>query len=94
MNLLQMNVSAGILILVIVALRAIAGSTFAKNDVSSPLWMIALFRLILPFSIPSPYGMYTLINRIGAAFLLKLGVSEDNWDTGGLIHRGTEYMVP
>ncbi|QGQ95660.1 M56 family metallopeptidase [Paenibacillus psychroresistens] len=92
MNLLQMNVSAGILILVIVALRAIAGSHLPRTMFIA-LWMIALFRLILPFSISSPYGIYTLINRIGADFLLKFGVAEDNWETGGLIHRGTEYVA-
>lgn len=92
MNLLQMDVSAGILILAVAALRIVAGSRLPRA-MYIVLWMIALFRLIVPVSIPSPSGIYTIINRLGAALLLKLGMAEESGDTGSLIHQGTTSMA-
>jgi bla regulator protein BlaR1 len=57
-----MNVSAGILILEIVALRAIAGSRLPRTMYIA-LWMITLLRLILPVSIPSDWDTDDLIHR-------------------------------
>lgn len=51
MNILQMSISGGILIVLIVLLRALAINKLPKNTFLI-LWGIALIRLAVPFSIP------------------------------------------
>lgn len=62
MSLLEMSFSGAILILMIVVVRAIAIHRFPKK-VFLALWIIALARLLLPFSVPVsvplPIGVYS-----------------------------------
>ena len=62
MSLLEMSFSGAILILMIVVVRAVAIHRFPKK-IFLALWIIALARLLLPFSvpvpIPSPIGVYS-----------------------------------
>lgn len=53
MSLLQMSFTGAILILVIVVIRMIAIHRLPKKTFLV-LWIIALARLLLPFSVPSP----------------------------------------
>lgn len=62
MGLLQMSFAGAVLILVIVIIRAIAIKRLPKKTFLA-LWIIALIRLLLPFSIPSPFSIYSLISR-------------------------------
>lgn len=60
MNLLQMSVSAGVLIAVLVTVRALFHKHLRKQAIMI-LWGLALIRLLIPFSIPSPFSVYTLL---------------------------------
>lgn len=61
MSLLQMSVSAGVMIAVITIIRALTISRLPKKTFSV-LWWIVLARLLVPFSWPSPFSIYSLIN--------------------------------
>ena len=60
MSLLQMSFSGAVLILVIAMLRTAAISRLPKRTFLV-LWEMALLRLLVPFSIPSMFSIYTLI---------------------------------
>ncbi|MTI55876.1 M56 family metallopeptidase [Geosporobacter ferrireducens] len=77
MNVLQMSVSAGILIFVIVIIRMLAMNKLPKIMFIA-LWGIALCRLIIPFSIPSKFSIYNVINRIGEEFVRKAAAANSN----------------
>lgn len=62
MSLLQMSISGAILILAIVIIRAIAINRLPKKTFLV-LWFIALLRLLIPFSIPSVFSVYSLIGQ-------------------------------
>ena len=53
LSLLEMSVTGGILIAVIVIARALGINKLPKKAFLV-LWAVALCRLILPFSLPSP----------------------------------------
>lgn len=53
MNILRISLSASLLILVIVAIRALFLHRLPPKTFLA-LWGVALCRLLLPFSIPSP----------------------------------------
>lgn len=61
MSLLQMSISAGVMILVVTVIRAITINRFPKKTFLA-LWGIVLARLLLPFSWPSPLSVYSLIS--------------------------------
>lgn len=61
MNILQMSISAGVMILVITTIRALAINCLPKRTFLV-LWGIVMARLLLPFSCPSPLSFYSLIN--------------------------------
>ncbi|MBB6215391.1 beta-lactamase regulating signal transducer with metallopeptidase domain [Anaerosolibacter carboniphilus] len=90
MNVLQMSVSAGILILIIAGIRLFAMNRLPKTMFIT-LWGIALCRLIIPYSIPSKLSIYNAINRFSEEFARKAGVANvDN--TRVLIYRSTGNM--
>lgn len=62
MGLLQMSFTGAILILVIVVIRTIAIHRLPKKTFLI-LWIIALARLLLPFSIPSPFSVYSFVRE-------------------------------
>lgn len=62
MNLLQMSLSGAVLIAIIALIRTLFINRFPKGFFLS-LWGIALVRLILPFSIPSAFSVYSLFGR-------------------------------
>lgn len=59
MNLLQMSFSGAVLILAVVVLRAVALNRLPKRFFLL-LWELVLFRLLIPFSIPSAFSVYFL----------------------------------
>jgi murein DD-endopeptidase MepM/ murein hydrolase activator NlpD len=66
MNILQMSVSASVLIMAIVFLRAIALYKLPKKTFSV-LWGVVLCRLLIPFSIPSDLSIYSGLERLRQA---------------------------
>ena len=57
MSLFQMSVAGGVLILLIVVIRALAIHRLPKTTFLA-LWMIAALRLLLPFSIPLTFNIH------------------------------------
>ena len=64
LSLLEMSVTGGILIAAIVIIRALSINKLPKN-VFLALWAVALCRLLLPFSIPSPASVYSAVEYMG-----------------------------
>ena len=62
MSLLQMSFSGGIMIIVIVIVRALAINKLPKK-VFGLLWGAVLIRLLVPFSIPTMLSVYSLVNN-------------------------------
>lgn len=62
MSLLQMSISAGLTIFAITVIRALTINRLPKKTFLA-LWGIVLARLLLPFSLPSPLSVYSLINH-------------------------------
>ena len=61
MSLLQMSFSGAVLILPIIIIRAVAINKLPKKMFLF-LWGITIARLLIPFSIPSPASVYSLVN--------------------------------
>ncbi|MGZ7442296.1 M56 family metallopeptidase [Paenibacillus sp. TH7-28] len=78
MSLLKMSFSAAILILVIVVIRALLLHKLPKKTFLA-LWGVVLCRLLMPFSIPSRFSIFTIAdilkNRFYEADLTLTGMS-------------------
>lgn len=61
MSLLNMSCSGAVFITAVVIIRAIAINRLPKKTFLA-LWMLVLLRLLIPFSIPSVFSVYTLIS--------------------------------
>ena len=68
MTLLQMSISATILIIIITVLRAILIHKLPKKTLMF-LWGLALFRLLIPISIPSVFSVYSLIPQNNTSYV-------------------------
>lgn len=78
MSILQMSVSASILILFIIVMRAILLNKLPPKTFII-LWGVALFRLLIPISIPSQFSVFTLIkNLTSLSAVQNIGVSSPN----------------
>jgi len=64
MNILQMSISAGVLVIAIVLIRAVALNRLPKK-MFLVLWGVVLFRLFAPVSIPLPFNVPNIITTIG-----------------------------
>jgi len=62
MSLLQMSFAGAVMILAIIVIRALA-ITFLPKKTFLALWGIAVMRLLLPFSLPSVFSVYSLIGN-------------------------------
>ena len=62
MSLLQMSFAGAVMILAIIVIRALAINLLPKKTFLA-LWGIAIARLLLPFSIPSAFSVYSLIGN-------------------------------
>ena len=62
MSLIQMNISGAIMILAVIVIRALAINRLPKKTFIV-LWGIVLLRLLVPFSFPSPFSAYSLVNQ-------------------------------
>lgn len=62
MSLLQMSISAAIMILAVIVIRALAINCLPKKTFIA-LWGIVMLRLLVPFSFPSPLSAYSLVKN-------------------------------
>lgn len=62
MSLLQMSIYGSVLILAVVVIRTAAINRLPKK-LFLILWGLALLRLLIPFSIPSVFSVYSLIGQ-------------------------------
>ncbi len=62
MALLQISFSGAVMVLVVVVMRALFTKQFPQKTFVL-LWEVVLLRLIIPFSIPSAFSVYSLLNR-------------------------------
>ena len=77
MSILQMSFSGAVLILIILVLRALTMNRLPK-DTFLILWGIVLFRLIVPFSVPSELSVYSWIGRSLDRTVIDSGISEQS----------------
>ena len=62
MTLLEVSLSGAVFIIAVMVIRAIAINSLPKKTFLV-LWEMVLLRLIIPFTIPSAFSIYTLINQ-------------------------------
>lgn len=62
MNLLQMSFSGAAFIITVVIIRAVAINKLPKKTFLV-LWELVILRLLIPFSIPSMFSIYTLVTH-------------------------------
>ncbi|NMB95935.1 MAG: M56 family metallopeptidase [Clostridiaceae bacterium] len=91
-NLLQISISAGILIIAITCIRVLAINRLPKGTFIV-LWTIALCRLLIPISFRLEFSIFNfgdyIIHNI---FQHKTRVVRINWKVGDLISKSTGYM--
>ena len=63
MNILQMSVSAGLLVIAVVSIRALALDRLPKTMFLA-LWGVVLLRLLIPVYIPSQYSVYSIFGGL------------------------------
>ncbi|ASR47524.1 peptidase M56 [Paenibacillus kribbensis] len=61
MNWLQMDISAALMIVIVVGVRALNKNTLPRSAFLW-LWAIVWLRLCIPFSLPSEWNLYSLLN--------------------------------
>lgn len=66
MSLLQMSLSGAVMILAVVVIRALAINAFPKRTFLS-LWGVVLLRLLIPYSLPSVFSVYSLTDNLAPA---------------------------
>lgn len=66
MTLLRMSVSGAVMILVTAAFRALFIKRLPKRTFTV-MWWIVLARLLIPYSLPSAFSVYSLLSRTNAA---------------------------
>lgn len=62
MNILQMSISAAILVVTIVIIRSLTIHKLPKKTFVM-LWAVVLLRLLIPFSIPLPFNVYPVADK-------------------------------
>ncbi len=73
MNLLQMSFSGAAFITAVVIIRAVAINKLPKKTFLV-LWELVILRLLIPFSIPSMFSVYTLVTHsISSTTLPEVG---------------------
>jgi len=74
MNIAQMSLSASVLIVAVVTIRALALHKLPKKTFLV-LWGVVICRLLVPFSIPSRFSFYTGIDMVKRMFAERTDVS-------------------
>lgn len=77
MDIMQMSISASTLIAAIVIVRAVALHKLPKKTFLV-LWEVATLRLLIPFSIPSRFSIYTGLDMLKSLFMEKTATPSPN----------------
>jgi bla regulator protein BlaR1 len=64
MTMLEMSIQAAMIIVIAVVIRAVGINHLPKKTFLA-LWLVTLCRLLIPFSISSPFSFYTLFQNSG-----------------------------
>ena len=81
MSLLHQSIAGGVLIAVILVIRSFTIYRLPKA-VFKVLWIVAAARLLLPFSIPSRFSLYSFIRKLADSDTEKLVSSVSQNNTG------------
>ena len=73
MSVLQMSISVGLLVITIMLIRFIALNRLPKKMFLA-LWGLALFRLLVPVSIPLPFSVPSIISEISRIALTNTAI--------------------
>lgn len=100
MIILQMSISASTLVLFIIVMRAILLNKLPKKTFII-LWDVALFRLLIPISVPSQFSVFTLIKNLTSLLTVQstsitvpnMGMVETIPVTGDTVANDTLQMV-
>lgn len=79
MNVAQMSQYGGVIILLIAIVRTLWRDKL-PGKVFSILWIVALVRLLLPFSVPSPVSIYTLFEKCRPILEDKAKLLLEQWE--------------
>ena len=94
MSLIQMSTSGAVMILAVLLIRFAAGNRLPKK-LFILLWEAALLRLLLPFSIPSVFSIYTAVRRVMTRSVIGWnGAVQSAQGTGIPQGAGTALPVP
>jgi beta-lactamase regulating signal transducer with metallopeptidase domain len=80
MNILQMSITAGLLIIAVIIIRAVALNKLPKK-MFLVLWGVAVFRLLVPVSIPLPFNVPSIYDVLFPA-TVEQPVIENPLNTG------------
>ena len=83
MSILQVSISASILILVVIVIRSITLYKLPKR-VFVFFWGVIVFRLLLPIRIPSHFSIYTLLEHILQGEQVEVPLSIKSTNTFGV----------
>ncbi len=59
---LELSITASVIVLIILLLRAICGKIFSSRFIYL-LWLILILKLVVPFSIPSPFSLENVTDK-------------------------------
>ena len=94
MSLIQMSTSGAVMILAVLLIRFAAVNRLPKK-LFILLWEAALLRLLLPFSIPSVFSIYTAVRRVMTRSVIGWnGAVQSAQGTGIPQGAGTALPVP
>ena len=82
LSLLELSLTGGVFILAVVVVRALAMNRLPRQAFLL-LWAVALARLLLPFSIPSPTSLYSAAGHLGEGFRRAGIVTAGGTDAAG-----------
>ena len=85
MSLLQMSFSGAVFITAVVMIRAAAINKLPKKTFLV-LWKLVMVRLLIPFSIPSVFSVYTLVTHGLSSAALPEVTTDYNMPVLSLIH--------
>ena len=75
MDLIEMSLSASVLIVVTLLIRAVGLYRLPKKTFAA-LWMVALLRLLLPVSIPFAFGFYSGLDALAAKIVPDISTQQ------------------
>lgn len=94
MSLIQMSTSGAVMILAVLLIRFAAVNRLPKK-LFILLWEAALLRLLLPFSIPSVFSIYTAVRRVMTRSVIGWNGAVQSAQGMGIPHgAGTTLPVP